>query len=101
MANIWYPVKIKKDLEKINRFKNCSKLYVKVNSNDELDLVTFTIWNGGTDTKTDFEHLDIHEAIDHLESIRDKDGKNIMIKNEALDMEWFKCIHPEWKYRNR
>lgn len=95
MANIWFPVKIVKKIDKLMKFATSDKLYVK--KSEEF----ITIWNGGTDAKTDLEHLSFDEAIDTLETIKDENGKKIKIQDDALDFEWFKCIHPEWKYRNR
>jgi len=97
--NIWYPVRIKKDLPKLKKLINAVNLYVKV-SHDE-DEICFTIWNGFSDSMDDFENLTLDEAIDNLESIKDKYGKAIKIESKELDLEWFKCIYPDWKYRRR
>lgn len=93
----WHPVTIKKKIDKLMKFATCEKLYVKLS----LDEDYFTIWNGGTDAKTDLEHLTIEEAKDTLETLKDTEGKQIKIQNETLDFEFSKCINPDWKYRNR
>jgi hypothetical protein len=97
--NIWYPVRIKKDLPKLEKLRNAVNLYVKV-THDENEFY-FTIWNGFSDGENDFEQLTVEEAMDHLESIRGQDGKPTKVESKELDLEWFKCIHPEWKYRKR
>lgn len=101
MANTWYLIKIKKDLPKLDKFKYSTNLFVKLSSEDEIENVTFTVWNGGIDGIKDFEHLNLNEAIDHLESVKDNKGKALKIEDENLDLKWFQCIHPDWKYRNR
>lgn len=91
---IWYLVKIKKSFPKIERFVNSPNLFVKINTDvDDDELINFTLWNGGIDGSIDFETLSLHEAIDHLDSLKDNKGKRLKIQDETLDLKWFKCIY--------
>jgi len=91
--NTWYLIKIKKNLPKLERFEHSPNLFVKLSNEDEIESVTFTVWNGGIDGIKDFEHLSLNEAIDHLESVKDNKGKALRIEDEALDFKWFQCIY--------
>lgn len=81
----WFPVRLKKQFPKFEELNRAANLFVRFKEADE----KFVIWDG----YFDFEYLTVDEAITHLESIRNDQGKPIKIQTEQLDLQWFKCIY--------
>ncbi len=81
----WFPVKLKKQFSKFEALNRAVNLYVRFKDEDE----KFIVWDG----YLDYEYISVDDAITHLQSIRDKDGKPVKIQTEELDLQWFKCIY--------
>jgi len=81
----WFPVKLKKQFTNFEALNRAVNLYVRFKEEDE----KFIVWDG----YLDYEYISVDDAITHLQSERDNEGKPVKIQTEELDLQWFKCIY--------